>query len=197
MDIHIRSVDIQMTDELREYAERRAGKLQRFIDRGSEGQLELRRRPQRTGADVTAVQVTIRSGKQLLRSEETDFDPKRAIDQAIDKMMNQMRRVHDRRTDRQAAKPGDMNGAGPAPGAALDGIESALDDAEDDADEPTSAIVRSKRFTMKPMVADEAVEQMELLGHSFFLFFNVEEEQLNVVYTRHDGTYGLIGPDNG
>lgn len=194
MDLNIRSVDIQMTDDLRTYAERRAEKLGRLLNGSTEAQLELRRRPQRTGAEVTAVQVTIRSGRHLLRSEETDYDPKKAIDQAIDKMARQMRRFHDRRTDRQATKP-ELIETNAADDAALpvDDVEEAIDD---DADESPSRIARTKRFAMKPMSADEAVEQMELLGHSFFLFNNVDDEQMNVVYVRHDGSFGLIAPDN-
>jgi putative sigma-54 modulation protein len=193
MDVHIRSVDVQMTDDLRSYAERRAEKLDRLIDRSSEAHLELRRRPQRSGADVTAVQVTIRAGRLLLRSEETDFDPKKAIDQAIDKMARQMRRFHDRRTDRQARKPEELDAA------SINGL-AAPDVLEDDLaadDEGLFRVVRTKRFTMKPMATDEAIEQMELLGHSFFLFRNVDDDQFNVVYLRHDGTYGLIAPDAG
>jgi putative sigma-54 modulation protein len=193
MDVHIRSVDVQMTDELRGYAERRAGKLDRLIDRDTEAHLELRRRPQRSGTDVTAVQVTIRSGRLLLRSEETDFDPKKAIDQAIDKMARQMRKFHDRRSDRQARKPeeldsADLNGLAPT---------DIIDDELAADDEEPYRVVRTKRFSMKPMATDEAIEQMELLGHSFFLFRNVDDDQYNVVYIRHDGTYGLIAPDVG
>ena len=192
MDVHIRSVDVQMTDDLRAYAERRAEKLDRLIDRTTEAHLELRRRPQRSGADVTAVQVTIRSGRLLLRSEETDFDPKKAIDQAVDKMARQMRKFHDRRSDRQARKPEALDAAD------LDGLAPAvaIDDVGTDDEEPYH-VVRTKRFSMKPMATDEAIEQMELLGHSFFLFQNVDNDQFNVVYIRHDGTYGLIGPDVG
>lgn len=196
MDLHIRSVDIPVTDELRTYAERRAEKLERLLDRGSDTQLELRRRPQRTGAEVTAVQVTIRSGKKLLRAEETDFDPKKAIDQAFDKMARQMRRAHDRRTDRQATKldvAAITNSDTPVGSQVLDEAELYADDD----DEPIGAIARTKRFTMKPMPADEAAERMELLGHAFFLFYNVDDEQMNVVYRRHDGTFGLIAPDLG
>ncbi len=193
MDVHIRSVDIQLTDDLRDYAERRAEKLDRLIDRTTDAHLELRRRPQRSGADVTAVQVTVRSGRLLLRSEETDFDPKKAIDQAVDKMARQMRKFHDRRSDRHARKPGvsdaiDLDGLAPA---------DALDDDLSTDDEEPYQIVRTKRFSMKPMAIDEAIEQMVLLGHSFFLFQNVDDDQFNVVYVRHDGTYGLIGPDVG
>lgn len=193
MDVHIRSVDVQMTDDLRDYAERRAEKLDRLIDRSTEAHVELRRRPQRAGVDVTAVQVTIRSGRLLLRSEETDFDPKKAIDRAIDKMARQMRKFHDRRSDRQTRKPESLDGVnfdGLAPADAL-----AEDFSEDD-DEPYR-VVRTKRFSMKPMATDEAIEQMELLGHTFFLFRNVDDDLFKVVYVRHDGTYGLIGPDAG
>jgi len=193
MDVHIRSVDVQMTDDLRDYAERRAEKLDRLIDRNTEAHLELRRRPQRAGADVTAVQVTIRSGRLLLRSEETDFDPKKAIDQAIDKMARQMRKFHDRRSDRQARKPESLDGTD------LDGLvpsDALEEDFATDDDEPYR-VIRTKRFSMKPMATDEAIEQMELLGHSFFLFRNVDDDLFNVGYVRHDGTYGLIAPDVG
>ena len=193
MDVHIRSVDVQMTDELRDYAERRAEKLDRLIDRSTEAHLELRRRPQRTGSDVTAVQVTIRSGRLLLRSEETDYDPRKAIDQAIDKMARQMRKFHDRRTDRQVRKSEALDGAESGGLAASEVFD---DDLTSDDEEPYR-VVRTKRFTMKPMATDEAIEQMELLGHSFFLFRNVDHDQFNVVYIRHDGTYGLIAPDAG
>ena len=193
MDVHIRSVDIQMTDDLRAYAERRAEKLDRLIDRSTAAQFELRRRPQRSGADVTAVQVTIRSGRLLLRAEETDFDPKKAIDQAVDKMARQMRKFHDRRSDRQARKPDVLDDAELIGLADADAIE---DDISPDDDEEYR-VVRTKRFSMKPMATDEAIEQMELLGHTFFLFRNVDDDQFNVVYVRHDGTFGLIGPDVG
>ena len=68
-------------------------------------------------------------------------------------------------------------------------------DLEDELEDETSAIVRTKRFRMRPMHAEEAVEQMELLGHDFFLFFNAETEELNLLYRRRDGNYGLIEPD--
>lgn len=195
MDLHIRGVDIPMTDDLRSYARRRAEKLERLLDRPADAQLEVRRRPQRSGAEVTAVQVTIRSGRHLLRAEESDYDPKKAIDQAIDKMVRQMRRFHDRRTDRQAVKP-DRAETPPAAALATAAMSPApeLEESED-VDESPTRIARTKRFTMKPMAPDEAVEQMELLGHTFFLFFNADEDQMNVVYRRHDGSYGLIAPE--
>ena len=70
----------------------------------------------------------------------------------------------------------------------------AVDD-ELDADDEESLIVRTKRFTMKPMHVEEAIDQMELVGHAFFLFHNADEDGLNVVYRRRDGSYGLLAPD--
>jgi putative sigma-54 modulation protein len=66
---------------------------------------------------------------------------------------------------------------------------------EDLDDDIEGAIVRIKRFSMKPMPPEEAIEQMELLGHNFFLFHNTEEEQLNVLYRRRDGSYGILAPE--
>ena len=66
---------------------------------------------------------------------------------------------------------------------------------EDAYDEEDIAIIRSKKFAMKPMDPEEACVQMELLGHNFFVFYNCDEDRVNVVYKRKNGTYGLIGPE--
>jgi putative sigma-54 modulation protein len=190
VEMHIRSVDIAMTDELRSYAQKRVEKLTRLLDRAEDAQLEVRKRPQRSGGEITAVQVTIRAGRHLLRAEEQDYEPTKAIDQAIDKMASQVRRFHDRRSRRQATKPERAETLSDfQPLAEID--ETDLE--EDGAD--LHRIARTKRFVMKPMSPDEAIEQMELLGHTFFVFFNSDESQINVVYRRNDGSYGLIVPD--
>lgn len=190
MELHIRSVDIAMTDELRSYAERRIEKLARLLDRAEDAQLEVRRRPQRTGGEITSVQVTIRAGRHLLRAEEEAHEATKAIDQAVDKMARQVRRFHERRTDRQATKPERSESV--ADLLPVDAVEET--DFEDNG-YSVPRIARTKRFVMKPMPADEAIEQMELLGHDFFLFFNSDESQVNVVYRRKDGSYGLIVPE--
>lgn len=190
MELHIRSVDIAMTDELRSYAERRIEKLARLLDRAEDAQLEVRRRPQRSGGEITSVQVTIRAGRHLLRAEEEAYEATKAIDQAVDKMARQVRRFHERRTDRQATKPERSDSV--AELLPLDAVDET--DFEDNG-YSVPRIARTKRFVMKPMPADEAIEQMELLGHDFFLFFNSEESQVNVVYRRKDGSYGLIVPE--
>ena len=68
-----------------------------------------------------------------------------------------------------------------------------LEETVAESDEPT--IVRTKRFTMRPMSTDEALDQIELLGHDFFVFFNADEQAINVIYRRRDNNYGLLQPD--
>jgi putative sigma-54 modulation protein len=185
MDLQIRGHDVMVNDGLREFARQRASKLDRLIDRVVDAKLELRKRHQRSGGEVFTAQLTIQSGRRLLRAEEHDHDPSRAIDLVIDKMDRQIRRFHDKRTKRKlrGIEEPEANGD----------FSEDLDEAESE-DERPDRIVRTKRFSLKPMDPDEAIDQMELLGHDFFLFHNAEEDHLNVVYRRRDGSYGLLAP---
>ncbi|MGH2534045.1 MAG: ribosome hibernation-promoting factor, HPF/YfiA family [Thermomicrobiales bacterium] len=187
MDPQIRGTDLHVSDSLRDFAARRLQKLERRIDRVVDAKLELKKRQQRSG-DIVTAQLTIQTGRHLLRAEEHDHDPRKAIDAVVDTMDRQIRKFHERRTDRKGRPPTAVavNGLGePTP---VD-LDSDLDD------ESESPIVRTKRFSVKPMDTEEAIEQMELLGHDFFLFHNSDESQLNVVYRRRDGSYGLLAPD--
>jgi putative sigma-54 modulation protein len=199
MELFIRNVDFALTDELRGHAQRRAEKLDRFLDRVTDAQLELRRRPQRSGGDVTRVQLTIHAGRSLLRAEEEDHDARKAIDRAFDKLLHQVRRFHDRRTERKSTPPHRTTAFDGLRPLEPDEIESLGDGVPDEDDElisePRRGIVRTKRFQLKPMRPEEAVDQMELLGHDFYLFLNDDEGQMNVVYRRRDGSFGLLAPE--
>jgi putative sigma-54 modulation protein len=185
MEITIRGNDVEITDELRQLAARRLDGFDRLLGRVVDAKLELRRTHQRTTTGAVAAQMTIQTGRNLLRAEERDTDPLRAIEKVLAKMERQVRRYHEKRADRRGPRPGPIDKTPPA--AAADG----------DGDEPESmaALVRTKRFTVKPMDPEEAIEQMELLGHDFYLFHNAEDAQINVVYRRRDGTYGLLAPE--
>ena len=193
MELQIRGHDIAVTDEIRDYVARRTQKLDHLVDRVVDAQLELRTRHNRTGGDTTSAQLTLQTRRNLLRAEERDPNPLRAIDQAVDKMIRQIRRYHDKRTDRKGPRLELVPPLG----------TDQLDEIGEDADEPDEAdpaadlarLVRTKRFEVKPMDTDEAIEKMELLGHDFYLFLSADEEQMNVVYRRHDGTYGLLAPN--
>ena len=194
MDLQIRGHDITITDEIRSYVDRRSQKLDQLLDRVVDAQLELRTSHHRSGGDITSAQLTIHTRRSILRAEERDHDPLKAVDQAVDKMMRRIRRYHDKRTDRKGPR---IDMAPPAPGTAeLDALADATDDEFDDTGEAIpGTLVRTKRFSAKPMDPEEAIDQMDLLGHDFFLFFNASENEMNVVYRRRDGAYGLLAPE--
>jgi putative sigma-54 modulation protein len=142
----------------------------------------------RNAVERQVAQVTIRDTRgTILRAEERSNDMFTAIDAVVDKLYRQIQRYRGRR--RRKWRPAGDN-------------ELALGeplpfDAEEDTDavEAEPVIVRQKRFSLRPMMAEEAVDQMELLGHDFFVFFSAEEDAVNVVYRRHDGDYGLLQPE--
>ncbi|HEY7033944.1 MAG TPA: ribosome-associated translation inhibitor RaiA [Thermomicrobiales bacterium] len=185
MELAIRGNDVEVTDDLRQFANRRVEAFDRLLGRVVDAKLELRRTHLRTAADSFVAQITIQTGRNILRAEERDTDPSRAVDKVLNKIERQARRYHEKRSDRRGPRPGPIDEV-PAP---TDG------NVEADEPESVSSLVRTKRFTVKPMDPEEAIEQMELLGHDFYLFHNAEESQINVVYRRRDGTYGLLAPE--
>jgi putative sigma-54 modulation protein len=198
MELSIRTVDIALNDDLRSHAQRRADKLDRFLDRVTDAQVELRRRPQRSGGDVTRVQVTIHAGRSLLRAEEENYDARKAIDGAFNRLLHQVQRFHDRRTERKSSPPHRttaFDGLRPLEPEEVEEIGDGSIEEDELVRRERPGIARTKRFSLKPMRPDEAVDQMELLGHTFFLFLNADEGQMNVVYRRRDGSYGLLAPE--
>ena len=193
MDIQVRGNGVTITDGLREFIDRRAVRLDRMVDRVVEAKLELRALHNRVGPDTTTAQITIRSGRDVLRAEERAADQKVAIDEAFDKLERQIRRVHEKRSRRHAPGQATIRDgiSGPDAASALDDAELELEFADE---ENVGDLVRTKRFGMKPMDVVEAIEQMELLGHDFFLFHYADEDIASVVYRRRDGSYGLLIP---
>ena len=187
MDFQVRGNGVPVTDDLREYVTRRAMRLDRLVDRVVDAKLELRALHNRVGPDSTAAQITIRAGRDVIRAEERAAEPIVAIDQAFEKLERQVQRVSGKRRNRKAPGTESIR-VTPAPLATDAGL---LDD--DEAVE-LGNLVRTKRFEVKPMDIDEAIEQMELLGHDFFLFHYSAEDIPSVVYRRKDGSVGLLVP---
>ena len=186
MDFQVRGNGVPVTDDLREYVIRRATRLDRLVDRVVDAKLELRALHNRVGPDTTAAQITIRAGRDVIRAEERATEPIVAIDQAFEKLERQVHRVSGKRRNRKA------------PGTESIRVtpETVFDDAGlmDDEAAELGPLVRTKRFDVKPMDIDEAIEQMELLGHDFFLFHYAVEDIPSVVYRRKDGSVGLLVP---
>ncbi len=198
MELQIRATDTKVTEGMRRFIDRRMAKLDKIADKVVDAQLELRTETPRSGPPVCTAQLTLKTGKHILRAEERSDDPAKAVDAAIDKLIAQVRKFNEKRRDRRRR-------AGEHPMvemAALDTIipldgQAATAVAEpdlDDEDEDDELPIRVKRFSIKPMTVEEAIDQMELLGHDFFLFQNADEDIMSVVYKRRDGAYGLLAP---
>lgn len=193
MDLQIKTRGIQLTPSLEQYVERRFQKLDRVNENVLEAKLELRTEKNRTGGEQAVAQITIATRNAILRAEEKNHDLHTAIDLAADRIARQIRRFHDkklfgRRRQKAVSEPE------VAAGVAANGLADVLVE-EDEEEVPLEALVRRKRFKIQPLSEEEAIEQMELLGHDFFVFFNPDLAQINVLYRRKNGQYGLIQPD--
>lgn len=126
------------------------------------------------------LEVTIPVGKTILRAEEKSEDMVSSIENVVNKLESQLRKHKTKLLKRNLEEASKFN---------LDEIEDI-----DESDELQPKVVRTKKFAIKPMNVDEATLQMELLGHDFFVFLNGDTDDVNVVYMRKDGNYGLIEP---
>lgn len=189
MDLQIKSRNGKLNDEQRAYIQEKLHKLERYLDRIGDVTLDLAKSQQRGMGEVHIVQVTLQTAQgTILRAEERDPDLLKAIDELHDSLQRQITRYKDRhyRRGKIRRQGGEMISVGD--------ISTPADTSGDSAN-GAPQIVKTKSFDYKPMYSDEAIEQMELLGHSFFVFTDADTNQVNVVYRRRDGNYGLIVPE--
>jgi len=176
--------NMRLTDNTREYVEKKAAKLERHLPGIEEINVELSHsRAARNASDRQVAQITVRGKGFMLRTEESADELHGAFDIALEKMQRQI--------DRYKGKHEHGRGDGRSAAEVVD-----VDDLPvDDTGELLPFIARRKKFIIIPMNEDEAVEQMRLLGHdNFFVFFNAEKNSIQVLYRRRNGTYGLIEP---
>ncbi|MCA1667810.1 MAG: ribosome-associated translation inhibitor RaiA [Thermomicrobia bacterium] len=183
MELHVKPHQIALSAELQAYIDRRLGRLDRFLDRVTDAKLELREEQRRSGGLRQIAQLTIATNYALLRAEEDAADIHTAIDAVATKMERQIVRY---RSKWKSRRHGHHEAEAPLPALEPDGASA------DEAAETT--ILRTKTFSAKPIDADEAIEQMELLGHTFFAFIDARSGAVNVVYRRRNGGYGLLQP---
>jgi putative sigma-54 modulation protein len=186
MQLIIQGKNIQVTDRLREYVQKKADKLDRYLPAVTEARMELTTESTRSQGDRQVAQLTVRTKGTILRSEERSGDIFTSVDMAMDKMKRQVGRYKSKRRDRSRVASTEVMS------------ELLVEEEEEEEEEEEGVeghIVRTKSFRVTPMDPEEAIEQMELLGHSFFVFYNAEVGQINVVYRRRDGNYGLIQPE--
>lgn len=212
MEVTIRPKNFRLSDDIEESIRKRLDRLARHIENLASAEVLLSQRPTKLnqqGFDYI-VQVTIHTRHHnIIRAEVTHAELLTAADQAMDHLSRQVERFRSRYERRKKGATGLRHS--PVTG---DGVPSLTVDeqelvasireengqarqSEEQADVETGAIVRTKRFTVKPMFPEDAVEEMEMLGHSFYVFYNAQEERVNVLYRRNDGNYGLIQPEFG
>lgn len=174
MNINIRGKHIEVTDALRSYVIKRVGKLEKYTDEFMDVTVTLL-----VEKDRHRVEVTAPINGMILRGEEETSDMYSSIDMVLEKLERQIDKYRTRIGKRLRTKAlKDHEAEHP-----VEGVE------------PEHELVRLKKFPAKPMSVDEALMQMNLIGHSFYVFTNAETQQINVVYKRKHGDYGLLEPD--
>jgi putative sigma-54 modulation protein len=186
--LNFTGTNIEFTDSLRAYAAKKLRKLLKHFH--PINSVDIEHTVQR---NWHSIEVTVHGDGLLLRGEERASEVQGALDKVLDKVESQFHRYYGKLTDLRRRPAGEI----PAAVAEEAGAEEEAEIAEPD---PLSAgggpqIVRMKRFELKPMTPEEAAMQMDLLGHGFFVFTNADTEQVNVIYRRNDGNYGLIEPE--
>jgi putative sigma-54 modulation protein len=177
MRLQVKGKNLEVSDSIRRYAEEKLGKLNRHLHELTQVELELCEERNPSIAENQVAEATVWTKGPTLRAREASTDMKASIDQLTEKLLRQVEHYRAKRRRRQGRGNGNPSG-GPM----------ALEE------EVGTKIVKVKQFAVKPMNAEEAALQLELVGHDFFVFRNDDSDEINVIYRRRDGGYGLIEP---
>jgi putative sigma-54 modulation protein len=176
--LQVKGKNVDVTDSLKDYALQKLGKLEKHLNDAARLELELHVEKNPSISQNQVAEATVWTKGPVLRARESSTDMKASIDQLVEKLERQARRYRDKRR------------RGPSRGNNDQGVEGIPVVPS----EVTPVIVKTKQFAIKPMTPEEAVLQLELIGHDFFVFQNADTNDVNVVYRRRDGNYGLIEP---
>lgn len=181
MELQITGKNVEISPAVHQYVERKLSKLNRHLRNIVEAKVEITEEKTKSRDQRFVVQVTIESNGTSFRSQERGENLFSAIDKVVGILNRQIERYK-----------GKLYEKGRGSSLARGGLGEEVVEKE-----TMRKVVKIKRFLVKPMSVDEAMEQMELLGHDFFLFYNADDEGLNLLYRRKDGDYGLIKPELG
>jgi putative sigma-54 modulation protein len=184
----IRGNNLEVTDALRDFIERKFSRLEKYFDSTQDTVANV---VLTVLKDEHKVEVTIPYPGVLVRAEESSEDMYASVDLVVEKLERQIRK-YKTKVNRKLRQEASLRHPWKESAESVSAVPAAVSDDEELADFP---IVRTKRFNLKPMDAEEAVMQMDMLGHNFFVFTNAVTNQVNVVYKRRDGKYGLIEPE--
>jgi putative sigma-54 modulation protein len=178
--LQVKGKNVEVSDALRLYAQEKLAKLEKHLDDAARLELELAVERNPSIAANQVAEATVWTKGPVLRARESSNDMRASIDLLFAKLERQAVRYRERR----------RRGSSRTPERAHDQVAAERTDSE-------PAIVKTKQFAVKPMAPEEAVLQLELIGHDFFVFRNADSDEVNVVYRRRDGNYGLIEPEMG
>lgn len=181
MTVELQARHFDLNPAIKEHVETKVGRLDRYLPDIHATTVVLEREVVRSQGEVFSAEITAWVDKAVLRAEETNPDVYTAVDVAADRMFRQIEKYKGKRLDRWHGR------AETAP------MSDLLEDEEDYEDEDAT-VVRRKQFRIYAMTEGEAAEQIDLLGHDFFVFLNGDSGQINVLYRRKDGGLGLLDP---
>ncbi len=176
LKIQYKSRNVELSEAMKEYFSKKMAKLERLI-KDEDSDVEARFSKER---QFYTVEITFKMRSIIVRAEEKNKDFYASVDVAVDNLERRLKRFKDRfrtlRRERAAEEANVITG-------------------EDATKENEEKVVKIKKFELRPMSVEEAMIQLEMLDHEFFMFRNAENDQINVIYRRRDGNYGLITPE--
>lgn len=185
MALVLKGKNMNISDSTKDYIEKKTEKFYRFLHNVEEIRVELSAEQTRSNQDRIVAEITVHADRKILRAEERNQSVRAAIDVAVDKLNSQIARLKGKRINRWHSHQSIRNDElPPLPDEMMDALS----------EEEERRIVKVKQFSVTPMNEEEAIEQMQLLSHDFFIFFNAELGRMNVLYKRADDNYGLLDP---
>ncbi|MBN1878267.1 MAG: ribosome-associated translation inhibitor RaiA [Anaerolineae bacterium] len=180
--LQIYTKNLELNDRLRDYVESKVSKFERYLPKIESMRVDLSATHARDSSRRMVAQVTIYVPRAILRAEERGGDIFAAVDSVMDKMYRRIERYKGRMKDRRVTTP------------AISELPEVPAPEVVEVEEEFSRIVRVKEFEVHSITPDEAIEQMELLGHRFYIYLDGNDGQLSVIYRREDGNYGVLKP---
>ncbi|MDA3146609.1 ribosome-associated translation inhibitor RaiA [Leucobacter sp. UCMA 4100] len=208
MDVHIHGRNVDITDRFESYVESKTEKLEALLPKAQTFNVKVSRLSDKSPKHGDRVEITIVGSGPVIRAESSGSDKYTAFDIAYGRILERVRRAKDRRQDRRGkgrtslgdAASNDFSGVGITP-ASLDTVNAVANgqqvaQASEGDDVYTPVVIRSKEFPAARLTVEEAVDQMELVGHDFFLFVDDSNGRSSVVYRRKGWNYGVISLDD-
>jgi putative sigma-54 modulation protein len=192
MQLVIKGKNMDVSEKLKQFVESKVtSRLQRVLPEVAEVDVEVSYEKTRSMDGRYVAEITLSTGGTLIRGEQSAADSYSAVDAVLDKIDRQVVRYRSKRSTDFIKGAAALKASRVASLEAVESESMAADEEEEEA----GRVVRIKRFAMKPMDPEEAIMQMQMLGHDFFVFNNTESNSVSVVYRRKDGNFGLIEPD--